>query len=146
MTNNNSYVPIVDPYKGWFIQLSKSGNSLEKVLSKPSLFNRLVYFTTYTYTQSSSDLCLTASSSNLYVVDSSSGGGALSVGSLTDLLGTPSQRSEPIGFGIPSAPVISVNLNSQATTVIGTTTGQVFSTSIFSPVSKPKLYWREVTP
>jgi hypothetical protein len=109
------------------------------------VFNRLVYFTTYTYTKSD-DLCSNTSSSNLYIVDCLSGGGALSVDSLADLLGTPTQRSEQIGLGAPSAPVISVNLKGQGTTIIGTTMGQVYSQSIFSPISKPKLYWREVTP
>jgi Tfp pilus tip-associated adhesin PilY1 len=147
VTNNNTYVPTVDPFKGWFIQLQKSGKSLEKVLAKPSVFNSLVYFTTYTYTKSD-DLCSNTSSSNLYVVDCFSGGGALSVDSLADLSDTqtPSQRSEQIGLGAPSAPVISVNLKGQGTTIIGTTMGQVYSQSIFSPISKPKLYWREVTP
>jgi type IV pilus assembly protein PilY1 len=144
VTNNNTYVQIVDPYKGWFIQLYKYGNSLEKVLAKPSVFNRLVYFTTYTYTKSV-DLCSNTSSSNLYVVECFSGGGALSVDSLTDFSDTPSQRSEQIGLGAPSTPVISINLKSQGTTIIGTTMGQVFSKTIFSPISKPKLYWREVT-
>ena len=145
VTNNNTYVQVVDPDKGWFIQLYKSGNSLEKVLAKPSVFNSLVYFTTYTFTKSD-DLCSNTSSSNLYVVDCFSGGGAFSVDSLSDLSGTPSERSEQIGLGAPSAPVISVNLKSQATTIIGTTMGQVFSKGILSPISKPKLYWREVTP
>jgi hypothetical protein len=38
----------VDPtQKGWYLQLDKTMQSLEKVLAKPTLFNRLVYFTTY---------------------------------------------------------------------------------------------------
>jgi hypothetical protein len=110
------------------------------------VFNHLVYFTTYIYTKSA-DLCSNTSSSNLFVVDCLSGGGALSVDSLVDLSGTPSQRSEQIGIGAPSAPVISVDLKGHAITIIGTTMGQLFSRIAFSPLSnKAILYWREVIP
>jgi len=74
-----------------------------------------------------------------------SGGGALMVDELTDLKGVPSDRSKVIGSGVPSAPVISVNLKGKASVVIGTTSGQVFSQQAFSPQSnKELLYWREV--
>jgi hypothetical protein len=83
----------------------------------------------------------------LYAVEYLSGGGALMVGELTDLSGTPSERSKVIGEGIPSAPVISVNMKGKASIIIGTTSGQVFSKEAFSPATnKELLYWREVTP
>jgi CheY-like chemotaxis protein len=50
VTSINTFTP--DPTKkGWFIQLYKDGDGhqLEKVLAKPSLFNQLLYFTTYTH-------------------------------------------------------------------------------------------------
>lgn len=145
VTNNNTFFPPQDPLKGWYIQLQKSGNSLEKVLSKPSLYYHLVYFTTYTYTPSA-DLCSTTSSSKLYAVDYLSGGGALTVDNLSELSGTPSQRSEQIGSGAPSSPVITINTQGQATVIIGTTSDQIFSKSAFSPQNnKTILYWRDVT-
>ena len=71
--------------KGWYIKLEKSGRQLEKVLAKPAVFNRLVYFTTYTYTQSA-DPCAVAGVSKDYVVEYLSGGGALSVDDMSDLI------------------------------------------------------------
>jgi type IV pilus assembly protein PilY1 len=132
--------------KGWYIQLEKSGQKLEKVLAKPSVFNQLVYFTTYTYTNIS-DPCSAAGEAKLYVVEYLSGGGALGVDELSDLKGTADQRAQPIGAGIPSTPVITVNLKGKASIVIGTTSGQVFSQKAFSPTTnKELLYWREVIP
>ena len=145
MTNGNTFIPSKDPLKGWYIQLQKSGNSLEKVLSKPSIYYHLVYFTTYTYTPSA-DLCSTTSASKLYAVDYLSGGGALNVDSLSQLSGTPSQMSEQIGSGVPSSPVISINTQAQGTVIIGTTSNQIFSHSTFSPKSnKTIIYWRDLT-
>ena len=132
--------------KGWYIQLEKTGQKLEKVFAKPSVFNRLVYFTTFAYTETA-DPCSVAGEAKLYVVEYISGGGALEVDNVSDLIGTPSQRSLPIGTGVPSAPVITVSLKSKASVVIGTTSGQVYSSEAFSPTTnKELLYWREVIP
>jgi len=146
VTNTNTFTPPQYPLEGWYILLQKSGNSLEKVLSSPSVFNHIVYFTTFTYTPSA-DLCSTTSASKLYAVDYLSGAGALTVYSLSQLLlGKPTQSSEQIGTGAPSSPVISVNIQGQATVIVGTTNSQIFSQSAFSPQSnKTILYWRDVT-
>jgi type IV pilus assembly protein PilY1 len=145
VTNTTTFAPPQYPLEGWYILLQKSGNSLEKVLSSPSIFNHIVYFTTFTYTPSA-DLCSTTSASKLYAVDYLSGAGALTVDSLSQLSGTPTQSSEQIGTGAPSSPVISVNVQGQATVIIGTTNSQIFSQSAFSPQSnKSILYWRDVT-
>ena len=128
--------------KGWFIKLEKTGQHKEKVLAKPAIFNRLVYFTTYTY--KIGDPCSIAGVAKLYTVEYLSGGGASTVAELLDLSKTPSQRSVEIGTGIPSPPVISVNLKGLASVTIGTTTGQLYSKQAFSPKSnKQGLYWRE---
>jgi type IV pilus assembly protein PilY1 len=132
--------------KGWYIKLEKSGKQLEKVLAKPTVFNRLLYFTTYTYTQSA-DLCAVAGISKDYIVEYLSGGGALSVDDLSDLSGTAGARSREIGVGAPSAPVISVNMKGKASVIIMTTSGQIFSQTAFSPTtSREILYWRDVVP
>ena len=137
-----TFVTPQDPVKGWYIRLAKS----EKVLAKPAVFNKLLYFTTYTYT--SADVCKATGEATLYTVEYLSGGGA-SV--LTDyLVGNPSARSQDIGTGsegVPSAPVISVNLKGKAALTIGTTSGKMLSKGVLSPVTnKEILYWREVIP
>jgi hypothetical protein len=56
-------------------------------------------------------------------------------------------RSRNIGYGAPSAPVISVDMKGKASVVIGTTSGQIYSAEAFSPTTnKVLLYWREVIP
>jgi type IV pilus assembly protein PilY1 len=130
--------------KGWYIRLEKASKRLEKVLGKPTVFNKLLYFTTYFYNDKG-DPCSVAGDPKLYVVEYLSGGGALV---LDDYLkGKPSERSRIIGEGVPSSPVITANMKGKDSVVIGTTTGQVYSTKVFSPTTaKEILYWREVIP
>jgi len=153
VTSTNTFNPTSQV--GWFIQLEKTYYlttpfpplTSEKVLAKPVVFNRLVYFTTYTYS-APVDPCSVAGQAREYTVEYLSGGGALNVLSLADLQGSPSQQqSKTIGSGAPSAPVITVDLKGQASVTIGTTNNQVLSTQVFSPLSsKGILYWREVIP
>jgi Tfp pilus tip-associated adhesin PilY1 len=142
VTSLNTFTPT--SIDGWYVKLAKNSQTLEKVLAKPVVFNRLVYFTTY----SPVDPCSMAGQSKLYIVEYLSGGGALEFDSLTDLEGSPSaQRSKNIGTGVPSAPVITVDVKGQASVTVGTTSDQVLSAQIFSPSkSKETLYWREVIP
>jgi type IV pilus assembly protein PilY1 len=137
----------VDPNKkGWYIQLYKGDQTLEKVLAKPTLFNQLVYFTTYK-NKDTDDPCSGAGVSSLYTVEYLSGGGALAVDDFSDLSGTAGARSKEIGIGAPSTPVISVSVKAQGSVIIGTTSGQIYSQQTFSPSSgKVLLYWREVVP
>ena len=138
--------PDITAKYGWYIKLAKAAQKSEKVLAKPVVFNKLVYFTTYTYT-SSTNPCSVVGEARLYIVEYLSGGGALEVDDLTDLEGNPSQRSKKIGVGVPSSPVIKVDVKGKASVTIGTTSAQVFSAKIFSPSkSKETLYWREVIP
>jgi type IV pilus assembly protein PilY1 len=132
--------------KGWFIQLQKASQTLEKVLAKPAVFNNLVYFTTYTYTQTANP-CDSANTAKLYTVEYLSGGGAVSTLGNNLIPPTPSDRSKVISSGLPSAPVISVDLKGNATVTVVGTSGQVLSQKAFSPaVNKSILYWREVIP
>jgi type IV pilus assembly protein PilY1 len=141
VTNLNTF-SLDQTKKGWFIRLQKDSKRLEKVLGKPTVFNKLLYFTTYYYDQKD-DPCQVAGDSNLYIVEYISGGGALS---LDDYLkGNPSDRSVQIGEGVPSSPVITANMKGQGSVIIGTTAGQVYSTKVLSPTTaKEILYWREV--
>jgi type IV pilus assembly protein PilY1 len=144
VTSLNTFDPT--SLKGWYIRLAKSTGRLEKVLAKPSVFNRLVYFTTYTYTGETNP-CTVAGEGRLYMVEYLSGGGALTVDDLNDLAGTPFSRSTDIGAGIPSPPTISVNLKGKASVNVGTTSNQILSEEIFSPGKlKEIIYWREVIP
>ncbi len=135
--SDRKFLPPQEPLKGWYIRLAMS----EKVLAKPAVFYNLLYFTTYTYT--SDDPCQRAGDASFYVVEYLSGGGALV---LDDYLqGIPTTRSVRIGEGIPSAPVISVDLHGKATVTIGTTSGRITTKQAFSPSNtKEILYWREV--
>jgi type IV pilus assembly protein PilY1 len=146
VTSLNTFTPDATK-KGWYIKLEKQ---LEKVLAKPAVFNRLVYFTTYTYTESA-DLCAVGGVSKEYVVEYLSGGGALNVDDMSDILNPPSdfvhKRSQEIGSGAPSAPVITVNMKGKASVIIGTTSGQISSGEAFSlTTNREILYWREVVP
>jgi type IV pilus assembly protein PilY1 len=131
--------------KGWFMKLEKTGKRLEKVYGKPTVFNKLLYFTTYLYDERS-DPCSVGGDAKLYVVEYVSAGGAFV---LEDYLQgiRPEQRSGVIGSGVASSPVITVNMKGKDTVVVGTTSGQVFSTKAHSPSTiKETLYWREVIP
>jgi type IV pilus assembly protein PilY1 len=132
--------------KGWYFELDKTIQSLEKVLAKPTLFNGIVYFTTYMNVDTD-DPCAGGGVSNLYAVEYRSGGGALAVDDLSDLSGPAGTRSKEVGIGAPSTPVISVSTRAQGSIIIGTTSGQIYSQQAFSPSSgKVLLYWREVVP
>jgi len=144
VTSSNTFSPTSKD--GWYLRLEKSAQKSEKVLAKPVVFNKLVYFTTYVYTASANP-CSVSGEGKLYITEYLSGGGALEVDELTDLERNPSQRSEKIGVGIPSPPVIKVDLEGKASVTIATISGQLFSKQIFSPSkSKGILYWREVIP
>ena len=130
--------------KGWYIRLEKLGNRLEKVLGKPTVFNKLLYFTTYFYNDKG-DPCSVAGDAKLYIVAYLSGGGAFLLGDY--LQGNPSERSRIIGSGVASSPVITANMKGKDSVIVGTTSGQVYSTKVFSPTTaKEILYWREVIP
>ncbi len=133
--------------KGWYLILEKSAQLVEKVLAKPVVFNNIVYFTTYAYRGKATG-CSVEGDARLYELYYKTGGGALNVDELSDLKGPPSdQRYEKIGYGVPSNPVISVNMKGKATIIIGTTNSQVFSKEAFSSgTGKSILYWREVIP
>jgi type IV pilus assembly protein PilY1 len=80
--------------KGWYINLGGQG---EKVLGEPTVFGGVVYFTTYTPSQSNS-CCERSGTAKLYGVNYTTGAGVLT---------EAGARSITIGSGIPSAPLIS---------------------------------------
>jgi type IV pilus assembly protein PilY1 len=84
---------------GWCIQLNGQG---EKILSDPTVFGGVVYFTSFK-PSNSSDPCEQGGDAYLYGVKFSTGGGALPGSSGGDPV-----KSMRIGSGIPSAPVMSL--------------------------------------
>jgi type IV pilus assembly protein PilY1 len=144
VTSSNTFSPASKD--GWYFQLEKSAQKSEKVLAKPVVFNKLVYFTTYTFT-AEADPCSIGGEGRLYLVEYRSGGGAFEVDDLSDLEGSVTPRSKAIDTGVPSHPIITVGKKGKASVTIGTANGHFFSTPIFSPSkSKEILYWRDVIP
>ena len=68
------------------------------MLSDPTVFSGVVYFTSYTPPTGSGDLCLQGGTSSLYALSYTSGDGAFG----------GSARSMSLGAGIASSPIISM--------------------------------------
>jgi type IV pilus assembly protein PilY1 len=98
--------------KGWYISLTGSG---EKILAEPAFFGGVLYFTTYTPDQTGNP-CNQAGTGKLYgialtrvKVDQSfyeAGGGVMTPPPIPGVPGS-GNRSMVVGYGIPTAPVIS---------------------------------------
>lgn len=86
--------------QGWYINFTGQG---EKVLSDPTIFGGVAYFTTFKPTVSGGDPCGDAGQASLYGVNFTTGAGVLppSSGVSTDL------RSMVLGYGIATSPIIS---------------------------------------
>jgi len=92
--------------KGWYINLAGSG---EKILSDPTVFGGVVYFTSYV-PPSGGDPCSQAGSAKLYGVNYTTGAGVLTTSGGSGGGGGGSStpvRSIDIGTGIATTPVIS---------------------------------------
>jgi Tfp pilus tip-associated adhesin PilY1 len=121
---------------GWYITLGGGG---EKMLSAPVIYDQKLYFTTYTPSTTPCDQNGTA---RLYVLDYLTGAGMLN-----------GSRSEQIGVGIPSGPVISINPYGGAYNVYVSTSAANFgsgaSTSEINDPSKQHnklknmIYWKD---
>ena len=68
------------------------------MLSDPTVFGGVVYFTTYTPPTGSGDLCVQGGTSSLYAINYTSGNGAFG----------GSARSMSLGAGIASSPMLSM--------------------------------------
>ncbi len=80
---------------GWYINMTGQG---EKILNPPTVFGGVVYFTTYTPSQSA-DPCEAGGSSTLYAVGYTSAAGQL----------TDDSRTLSLGDGMASTPIVSVS-------------------------------------
>lgn len=106
--------------KGWYMRLNSPG---EKIVSSPLLYNKVLYFTTYTPgtdTESFTDPCtsnLDRGVARLYAIDYMNGGGKFLIE------GEPA-RSMDIGTSIPSAPAV-VTTDDAVKIVVGVEGGVV---------------------
>jgi hypothetical protein len=102
LDNITSSIYVDSPTKpGWYINLAN-----EKVLSEAAIFGGITYFTTYG-APTGGNPCEQAGTGTLYGVNFTTGAGAFAqYDALGQPIGTPS-RSLLVGWGIPSAPVVS---------------------------------------
>ncbi|MHB1646022.1 MAG: pilus assembly protein [bacterium] len=132
VSGSTTNLTAVNSADGWYITLSPG----EKVTSAPTVYDGIVYFTTFT--PSSVTNACGYGTSNLYAVSYLNGGGTI----LTSTSGTitiinnatassGAAQSTVIGSGVASAPVISNNYLG-----ITTSTGNVISQQIPAPPSK----------
>ncbi|MGD0022056.1 MAG: PilC/PilY family type IV pilus protein [Smithellaceae bacterium] len=89
-----NYTTDTNNYSGWVINLTTPG---EKVLGETTVFEGAVMFTTYV-PGSASDPCDQSGDANFYLINYLTGAG----------LFNNNNRSEDIGAGIPSAPIVSI--------------------------------------
>ncbi|MGE5848619.1 MAG: pilus assembly protein, partial [Candidatus Methylomirabilota bacterium] len=131
--------------RGWFFKLGSN----EKVLASADVFNKVVFFSSFTPTSTSA--CGTGGgAANLYAVQQITGYAAVNFGTGVPLATTDAKtiRSKDIGTGIPSRPIIVISESgaSISTSVIAATTSQQLPSNPVPPPSAMRrvLYWREV--
>jgi type IV pilus assembly protein PilY1 len=124
--------------QGYYINLSGSG---QKVLSDPTIFGGVVYFTTYN-AASGGNLCDQGGDADIFALSYTSGAGAFSGGA----------RSMSLGSGIASAPVVSMGPGSTSADLYvtvsggGGSTGSTFRLNFTPPGVANRtnvLYWRD---
>ncbi|MHB1679130.1 MAG: pilus assembly protein [bacterium] len=132
VSGSTTNLTAVNSADGWYITLSPG----EKVTSAPTVYDGIVYFTTFT--PSSVQNACGYGTSNLYAVSYLNGGGTILVstsGTITIInnaaASSGAAQSTFIGSGVASAPVISNNYLG-----ITTSTGKVISQQIPSLPSK----------
>jgi len=140
VTNSNASVT-----QGWYFVLSDT----EKVLASADVFNKVVFFSTFTPTTTS--ICSSGGgTAKLYAVQIDTGYAAVDFALGVALATTNAQatRSKTIGAGIPSKPVIVLTESGAtiSTSVIAATTNQQLPSNPAPPPSAMRrvLYWRDM--
>ena len=143
--------------QGYYIRLTakdasapSSVVSSEKVFTAANVFNKIVYFTSFT--PSGSPSCGSGGTPKLYAVKMLTGYAALDwynpggIISLTE--SRTDNRSRDLGSGIPSKPIITITdlgMTSEAWVLVGTSSQELTSNRAPGTGSLRKiLYWREV--
>jgi Tfp pilus tip-associated adhesin PilY1 len=141
---------------GWYINLTGQ----DKILSEPVVFEGRVYFTTYTPTQSTADLCDSAGNSSLFILDYVTASPKLQTPVLDaegNVTGYEPVRSVDVGSGIATSPIISRNPEggtsvyiSKSVTEIDTETGKeephgfLFDDpNMFDNPNNSVIYWQD---
>ena len=135
--------------QGWYFTLDVN----EKVLAQPDVFNKVVFFTTFT-PETTATCGGGGGASKLYAVDMTTGYAAIdwshsttTVVVYTTQTASNAARSKSIGTGIPSKPmVIITDAGATLTTsVIAATTNQQLPNNPAPPPDNMRriLYWRE---
>jgi type IV pilus assembly protein PilY1 len=131
---------------GWYIRLDQ--NVGEKVLSPPVVYFKTAYFTTFTPTFSSGeDPCyVDGGKARTYILQYKTGNAAYNLDASNDLGGSPvlirSDRSEVVGFSIPSGVIITF-LGGTAVAYEGVG-GGIYTPAIGRKKSLVPVYWRIV--
>jgi len=140
VTNSNANVT-----QGWYFILADT----EKVLASADVFNKVVFFSTFTPTTTS--ICSSGGGeAKLYAVQIDTGYAAVDFTFGVALATTNAQatRSKTIGAGIPSKPVIVLTESGAtiSTSVIAATTNQQLPSNPAPPPSAMRrvLYWRDM--
>jgi len=131
--------------RGWFFKLGSN----EKVLASADVFNKVVFFSSFTPTSTS--VCgAGGGTAKLYAVQQLTGYAAVDFGLGVALTTTSASatRGKDIGTGIPSKPIIVISESGAtiSTSVIAATTSQQLPSNPAPPPSAMRkvLYWREV--
>jgi len=141
----------LDAKRGWFLRLTHAG---EKIVSTPVLFNRTLYFTTYTPgsdTASFTDPCTTSrdrGTARLYAVDYRNGAARFNYFTGDETTESPDpkitteDRSVVIGTAIPSAPVVAIT-STGVNILVGVEGGiQTENSEVDSTVRQ--YFWRQI--
>ncbi len=131
--------------QGWYFKLGAS----EKVLASADVFNKVVFFSTFIPTSTST--CTSGGgTAKLYAIQTVTGYAAVDFSTGLALTTTDASvaRSKDIGTGIPSKPVIVLTESGATinTSVIAATTSQQLSSNPAPPPSSMRrvLYWRDM--
>jgi type IV pilus assembly protein PilY1 len=130
--------------QGWYVRL----NNNEKVLAAANVFNKAVFFTTFT--PASTAACGSGGgNAKLYALNLTSGDAALDLSGGTSAAAGQSALSlaKTIGTGIPSRPEIVMNESGRTGSpyvITGTTNQQITNTAVPAVLTKRVFAWREV--
>ncbi len=138
---------------GWYINLSTNtltrsdGSTVaspvgEKMISDPTVFGGVVYFSTYVPDQGTASACGLAGDAFLYGIKYISGAGALD---------SSGSRTKYIGHGIGSAPIISMRPGSSTADIYATASGGAGTASLTQKLGETPstssmtniLYWKD---
>jgi len=136
----------LDQRRGWYMRLPNVG---EKIVSSPLLFNKTLYFTTYTPgtdTANVSDPCTTTLDrgvARLYALDYLNGGARFDFVADPENPGvTTEDRSVVIGTSVPSSP--SVVITNDGVNIVTGVEGGIVTQSEGTESTIHQYFWRQV--